>query len=68
LTLPTPHIVNLDTDPHERKVFEYPAVHSWIISHTVKQVVDFKASVAKEPLIPVGAPLDYVPKSNPASK
>jgi arylsulfatase len=68
LTLPTPHIINLDTDPHERKVFEYPAVHSWIISHTVKQIVDFKASVAKEPLIPVGAPLDYVPKHNPATK
>ena len=43
-------------------MFEYPAVHSWVIGHTVKIVNEFESSVAREPLIPVGAPLDYVPK------
>ena len=68
LRLPTPHIINLDTDPHKRKVYEYPSVHSWTITHTVKLLEDFNSSVALEPLIPVGAPLDFIPKRNPKPK
>ncbi len=63
VSLPTPRLINLDTDPHERKVYEYPYIHSWAFMHTVKQVTDFESSVAREPLIPVGAKLDYVPKA-----
>ena len=62
MVLPTPRLINLDTDPHERKVYEYPYIHSWAFGHTVKLIVDFESSVARESLIPVGAPLDYVPK------
>lgn len=62
LNLATPHIVNLDTDPHERKPYDYPYVHSWVIAHTGKLLQAFEESVAREPLVPVGAPLDYVPR------
>ena len=63
LKLATPHIVNLDVDPKERKAYNYPHVHSWVIAHTSKIIKDFQATVEKEPLIPLGAPLDYVPKA-----
>jgi arylsulfatase len=62
LHLATPHIVNLDVDLKERKPFDYPHVHSWVVAHAGKLIADFHASVRREPLIPVGAPLDYVPK------
>ncbi|MFK7850595.1 MAG: sulfatase-like hydrolase/transferase [Akkermansiaceae bacterium] len=62
LSLATPHIVNLDVDPKERQAYNYPHVHTWVIAHTSKIAQDFKASVAKEELIPLGAPLDFVPK------
>jgi arylsulfatase len=64
LSLATPHIVNLDVDPKERQAYNYPHVHTWVIAHTSKIAQDFKASVAKEELIPLGAPLDFVPKVN----
>jgi arylsulfatase len=62
LHLATPHLVNLDVDPKERKPYDYPYIHSWVIAHTGKLLQEFKESVIAEPLIPVGAPLDYVPK------
>jgi arylsulfatase len=62
LHLATPHLVNLDVDPKERKPYDYPYIHSWVIAHTGKLLREFKESVIAEPLIPVGAPLDYVPK------
>ena len=41
-----------------------PAPCPWPVccrSRLPARLADFKASVAKEPLIPLGAPLDYVP-------
>jgi arylsulfatase A-like enzyme len=61
LSLATPHLVNLDADPKEEQAYNYPHLHTWVIAHTSKIIQDFQASVAKEPLIPLGAPLDYVP-------
>lgn len=61
LHLATPHIVNLDTDPKERKAYNFPYVHTWVIGHTLGMVREFGASVARESFIPVGAPLDHVP-------
>jgi arylsulfatase len=60
--LATPHLINLDTDPKERKPYDYPYIHTWVGAHTGKLLQDYQASVKREPLIPVGAPLDYVPK------
>jgi arylsulfatase len=62
LNLATPHIVNLDTDPAEIEGYNFPYMHTWVASHAAKLVNDFNASVKKEPLIPHGAPLDYVPE------
>lgn len=60
-TLATPHIINLDTDPAEREPFTYPHIHSWVIAHASRIVAEFRQSVAQEALIPLGAPLDFVP-------
>jgi arylsulfatase len=54
MTLPTPRLINLDTDPHERKVYEYPFIHSWAFGHTVEQVMIYENSLKKDPNIPVG--------------
>jgi arylsulfatase len=62
LKLQTPHVINLDTDPKEREPMDYPYIHTWVGEHTGKIIVQFQESVKREPLIPVGAPLDYVPK------
>lgn len=59
--LATPHIINLDVDPTERKPFNYPHIHSWVIGHAARIVAEFQESVAREELIPLGAPLDFVP-------
>jgi arylsulfatase A-like enzyme len=62
LHLATPHLVNLDVDPKERKPYDYPYVHSWVVAHTGKLLGEFEGSAKREPFIPVGAPLDYVPR------
>ena len=61
--LATPHIVNLDVDPKERKPFNFPHIHSWVMAHAGKIIKDYTDSVQREPLIPLGAPLDYVPRN-----
>jgi len=61
LHLTTPHLINLDTDPKEREPYEYPHIHTWVGAHAAKLLVEFQKSVQREPLIPCGAPLDYVP-------
>lgn len=68
LHLATPHLVNIDTDPKERKAYEFPFLHTWVVVHTGQLLVDFQESVKREPLIPVGAPLDYVPKPGPDAR
>jgi arylsulfatase A-like enzyme len=60
--LPTPHLINLVVDPKEREPYNYPHMHSWVLGHTGKILREFEESVQREPLIPVGAALDYVPK------
>jgi arylsulfatase len=62
LKLMTPHVINLIVDPKERKPLDYPYIHSWTMVHFGKILKDFDASVRREPLIPAGAPLDYVPR------
>ena len=61
LHLPNPHLVNLDTDPKEREPLDYPYLHSWVGSHVGRLLQEFEDSVKREPLIPAGAPLDFVP-------
>lgn len=59
--LATPHIINLDVDPDETKEYNFPYLHSWVVPHGVKIITDFQASLEEDPLIPAGAPVDYVP-------
>jgi hypothetical protein len=47
--------------PKERKAIDLPYNHSWTAVHFGKILKDFAQSVAREPLIPAGAPLDHVP-------
>ncbi|HEY6301568.1 MAG TPA: sulfatase-like hydrolase/transferase [Terriglobales bacterium] len=54
-----------DTDPREREPYNNPYVHTWVLAHTAKLVVDYQKSLIREPLIPFGAPLDYLPKQKP---
>jgi arylsulfatase A-like enzyme len=60
-------LVNLTVDPHEREHFNFPHLHSWVATHFNRMIKEFQASVADEPLIPLGAPLDHVPHARAAS-
>src|SRR4029453_15314402 len=62
MTLPTSHIINLVVDPKERKPLHFPYVHSWVGPHVYEMLAAFKASVEREPLIPLAAPVDFVPE------
>jgi arylsulfatase len=64
LRLATPHLVNLDTDLKELKAYDFPYIHSWVFAHTAGLLRDYRQSIERENLIPVGAPLDYVPKES----
>ena len=56
-----PRIINLLADPKEREPVDYPYLHTWVVAHFVRLFVEFRASIQREPLIPFGAPLDFVP-------
>jgi arylsulfatase len=58
-------IINLITDPKERKPYNYPYVHTWVLAHVGKIMQDYQASVGRQPLIPAGAALDHVPGAAP---
>jgi arylsulfatase A-like enzyme len=66
LPLPNPHLINLDTDPKEREPVDYPYLHTWVGAHVAKILQGYQDSVSRESLIPLGAPLDYVPKVKPS--
>jgi arylsulfatase len=64
LDLPTPHIINLMTDPKERKPMEFPYLHTWVLSHAANMRAAFQKSLICESLIPPNAPLNFVPKKS----
>jgi arylsulfatase len=57
-----PKIVNLMVDQHEVDPINPLWMHTWTVAHFGKMVADFADSVDREPLIPAGAPLDFVPR------
>ena len=59
--LATPHVINLITDPKEREAHNQQYLHSWVQGHSRRLVSAFRESVAREPLIPSGSPVEYVP-------
>ena len=59
--LPTPRLINLITDPHEREPVALPHLHTWVAAHINRIISQFQTSLHREPPIPAGAPLDHVP-------
>jgi arylsulfatase A-like enzyme len=59
--LSSPRIINLVADPHEREPLDLPYMHSWTVTHFNRLLDQFQASIAREPPVPPGAPLDFVP-------
>jgi arylsulfatase len=59
--LPSPHIINLIADPQEREPLNLPYLHSWTATHFNRLLAGYQASVQREPPVPAGAPLDFVP-------
>jgi len=62
LPFATPHIINLLTDPKEREPYNPVYLHTWTFAHFGRLMKEFQESVKREPLIPSGAPLDFVPR------
>jgi arylsulfatase len=60
--LTTPDVINLALDPHEREAHNQQYLHSWVPFHTRRLVAEFQRSLLREEPIPVGAPVDYVPR------
>jgi arylsulfatase len=61
LDIAVPRIINLLTDPKEREPVNHQHLHTWTMRHFARLINEFEASVKKEPLIPLGAPIDHVP-------
>jgi arylsulfatase len=59
--LATPRIINLTVDPHEREAVPLPHLHSWTVTHFNRLLGAYSESVERQPLIPPGAPIDFVP-------
>jgi len=60
-------IIDLVTDPKEREpVPNHQYLSTWVIAHCGRLLKEFQESVKREPPIPAGAPVDYVPR--PASQ
>lgn len=62
--LPIPRLINLTTDPQERERVPLPHLHTWAATHLNRLIAEFEASTRREPLIPMGAPLDHVPTAS----
>jgi arylsulfatase len=64
LPLGFPHLINLILDPKEREPQSPLYLHTWTLAHFSDLMKKFVESVEREPLIPAGAPLDFVPTRN----
>jgi arylsulfatase A-like enzyme len=60
--LPTPRLINLTIDPQERETASFPHLHTWVATHMTKIITEFETSLHHEPLIPLGATLDHIPR------
>ncbi|MCP4963168.1 MAG: sulfatase-like hydrolase/transferase [Actinomycetia bacterium] len=56
-----PRLINLLVDPKEREPYNQDFGHSWTMRHFAQILNEFEQSVAREPLIPMGAPLNHIP-------
>ncbi len=58
-----PKIINLLVDPKEHEPLNYRHLHTWVIPHFTRLIDEFHLSAEKEPLIPLGFTLGYIPKT-----
>ncbi len=58
-----PRIINLMSDPKEREPYTARYLHTWTTFHFGKLLAEYHESTRREPPIPAGAPLDYVPRA-----
>jgi arylsulfatase len=61
--LPVPFLFNLYTNPQEDE--NKPALDTWVIGPVLKMVGAFEESLKKYPLIPMGTPDPYRPRTGP---
>jgi arylsulfatase len=61
----TPVVTNLLTDPKERESWPVTQAYNWVHAHAQRLRKAYERSILREPLIPAGAPIDYVPKRRP---
>jgi arylsulfatase A-like enzyme len=59
--LSAPRIINLVTDPQEREDVAIPYLHSWTAFHFNRILSEFRTSTQREPPIPAGAALEFIP-------
>jgi arylsulfatase len=60
----TPALRDLMWDPKETQPIEPRYYHSWTSVHFGRLMKEFEESVKREPPIPAGAPLDFVPRTS----
>lgn len=60
--LGTPQIVNLIADPKEREPVDAQYLHTWVLGPVARLLQKYQESVKREPLIPAGAPVGFVPR------
>jgi arylsulfatase len=64
----TPVVTNLLTDPKERESWPVTQAYNWVHAHAQRLRKAYERSILREPLIPAGAPIDYVPKTSPPAE
>lgn len=60
-----PVVINLLTDPKERESWPIMQAYNWVHAHAGRLRKAYEKSIQREPLIPAGAPIDYVPERHP---
>jgi arylsulfatase len=54
-------LIDLISDPKEREPINPQYLPTWVMAHCGRLLKEFQESVNREPPIPAGAPLDFVP-------
>lgn len=56
-----PDVTEGDQLTLEREPVSLPHLHTWTTLHTNRIIGEFEASIQREPLLPMGVPLDHLP-------
>ena len=54
-------LIDLVSDPKEREPINPQYLPTWVMAHCGRLLKELQESVNREPPIPAGAPLDFVP-------